>query len=434
MDMTVVGGILVVCMLLMLTSGIWVALTLTGLAIIGLTLIENSSIGLLLGTSSWSATTGWSLTALPLFIWMGEILFRTRLSRDLFEGLAPVLSRLPGKLLHVNILSCGIFAAVSGSSAATAATIGRMTLPELSKRGYADSMSIGTLAGSGTLGLLIPPSIILIIYGVAAEVSIARLFLAGALPGLVLILLFMTYTIGWSIVNGKLHGAMDDISYTFKEKILALKKLLPIVILIGGVLGSIYQGVATPTEAAAFGVFGALLLSRILGGFTIQSFIDSVTGAVKNSCMLGLILVGAHFLTLAMGFIGIPNALAEWIASLGLSPVQLIICLTFFFIAMGCFLDGISVIVLTTSVVLPMVTQAGIDTIWFGIFLVLVVEMSQITPPVGFNLFVIQSLTGKNIIYIARAALPFFFMIAIAIVLITMYPSIALYLPTLMNS
>jgi C4-dicarboxylate transporter DctM subunit len=434
MDMTIVGSILVVCMFLMLTSGIWVALTLTGLAIIGLALIENSSIGLLLGTSSWSATTGWSLTALPLFIWMGEILFRTRLSQDLFEGLAPSLSKLPGKLLHVNILSCGIFAAVSGSSAATAATIGRMTLPELSKRGYDDSMAIGTLAGSGTLGLLIPPSIILIIYGVAAEVSIARLFLAGAFPGLILILLFMGYTVIWSILKGKSGTVVDDVTYTFKEKLVALKKLIPIIFLIGGVLGSIYQGVATPTEAAAFGVLGALALSMLLGSFTVNGFIESVTGAVKNSCMLGLILVGAHFLTLAMGFIGIPNALAEWIASLGLSPIQLIMCLTLFFIALGCFLDGISVIVLTTSVVLPMVTQAGIDPIWFGIFLVLVVEMSQITPPVGFNLFVIQSLTGKNIIYVARAALPFFFMIAIAIVLITAYPSIALYLPTLMSS
>jgi len=434
MDMTLIGGILVVCMFLMLTSGIWVALTLTGLAIIGLKLIDNGSIGLLLGTSSWSATTGWSLTALPLFIWMGEILFRTRLSQDLFEGLSPTLSKLPGKLLHVNILSCGIFAAVSGSSAATAATIGRMTLPELSKRGYDDSMAIGTLAGSGTLGLLIPPSIILIIYGVAAEVSIARLFLAGALPGLILILLFMCYTIVWSIIKGRSSGVVDDITYTFAEKLLALKKLLPIIFLIGGVLGSIYQGIATPTEAAAFGVLGALTLSMLLGSFTLSGFIDSVTGAVKNSCMLGLILVGAHFLTLAMGFIGIPNALAEWIASLGLSPIQLIMCLTVFFIALGCFLDGISVIVLTTSVVLPMVTQAGIDAIWFGIFLVLVVEMSQITPPVGFNLFVIQSLTGKNIIYVAKAALPFFFMIAVAIVLITAYPAIALYLPTLMTS
>ncbi len=434
MDIGIIGVILFICMLLMLTSGIWVAFTLTGVAIIGLSLIGNDSIGLLLGTSSWSAMTSWSLTALPLFIWMGEILFRTRLSRDLFEGLAPLLSKLPGKLLHVNILSCGIFAAVSGSSAATAATIGRMTLPELKKRGYDDFMSIGTLAGSGTLGLLIPPSIILIIYGVSAEVSIARLFLAGALPGLVLIALFMSYTIGWTLFKGRTQKTDDEVTYTFKEKIFALRKLIPIVILIGAVLGSIYQGVATPTEAAAFGVTGALLLSAVLGSFTFSGLLDSICGAVKNSCMLGLILIGAHFLTLAMGFIGIPNALAEWIASLGLSPIQLIIYLSVFFIILGCFLDGISVIVLTTSVVLPMVTQANIDLIWFGIFLVLVVEMSQITPPVGFNLFVIQALTGKNILYVAKAALPFFFMIAFAIVLITLYPNIVLYLPTLMSS
>lgn len=433
MDMALIGGILVVCMLLMLTSGIWVSLTLTGLAVIGLMLVDNGSIGLLLGTSSWSAMTSWSLTALPLFIWMGEILFRTSLSRDLFEGLTPILSKVPGKLLHVNILSCGIFAAVSGSSAATAATIGRMTLPELSKRGYDDSMAIGTLAGSGTLGLLIPPSIILIVYGVSAEVSIARLFLAGLLPGLLLIVLFMLYTMVWSTLAKK---KTDDaeMSYTFVEKILALRKLIPIAILITAVLGSIYQGIATPTEAAAFGVAGAILLSMVLGSFTLSGFLESIAGAVRSSCMLGLILVGAHFLTMAMGFVGIPNALAEWIASLGLSSVELILYLTVFFVVLGCFLDGISVIVLTTSVVLPMVTQAGIDLIWFGIFLVLVVEMSQITPPVGFNLFVIQSLTGRNIFNVAKAALPFFFMIALAIVFIAVFPSIVLYLPTLMSS
>jgi len=438
-DIIVIGAILFICMLLMLTSGVWVALTLTGVSIIGLSMIGNDSIGLLLGTSSWSAMTSWSLTALPLFIWMGEILFRTRLSQDLFEGLAPILSKLPGKLLHVNILSCGIFAAVSGSSAATAATIGRMTLPELKKRGYDDFMAIGTLAGSGTLGLLIPPSIILIVYGVSAEVSIARLFLAGALPGLVLIAMFMGYTIIWSLVKGvgkakSIEQTAPEPVYSFKDKLLALKKLIPIIILIGGVLGSIYQGVATPTEAAAIGVAGSILLSALLGSFSFKGLIDSIEGAVKNSCMLGLILIGAHFLTLAMGFIGIPNALAQWIASLGLSPIELIIYLTVFFVIMGCFLDGISVIVLTTSVVLPMVTQANIDLIWFGIFLVLVVEMSQITPPVGFNLFVIQALTGKNILYIAKAALPFFFMIGSAIVLITAYPSLALYLPGLMSS
>jgi C4-dicarboxylate transporter DctM subunit len=412
-DISIIGFILVAAMMLMLVSGIWIALTLTGLAII--------------------ASTAWSLTALPLFIWMGEILFRTRLSEDLFQGLSPILAKLPGKLLHVNILSCGIFAAVSGSSAATAATIGRMTLPELKRRGYDESMAIGTLAGSGTLGLLIPPSIILIVYGVAAEVSITRLFLAGALPGLMLVGLFMSYTIGWSLLNKRSQVDDESETYTLADKIIALKKLLPIVLLIGGVLGSIYQGVATPTEAAAIGVTGSLLLSAVTGSFSLSGFTQSVLGAVKSSCMLGLILVGAHFLTLAMGFVGLPNELAAWIAKQGLSSIELIIYLTFFFIILGCFLDGISVVVLTTSIVLPMVSQAGIDLIWFGIFLVLTVEMSQITPPVGFNLFVIQSLTGKNILYVAKAALPFFIMIAVAIVIITIFPDVALYLPSLMT-
>ena len=434
MDELYLTVIFVFVLFLLLGTGVWVALALLGVAVVGMELFTTRPAGDTMITTIWTASSSWTLTALPLFIWMGEILFRTRLSQDLFEGLAPILSRFPGKLLHVNILSCGIFAAVSGSSAATAATIGRMTLPELSRRGYSESMAIGTLAGSGTLGLLIPPSIILIVYGVSAEVSIARLFLAGVLPGLVLILLFMAFTAGWTLMQGRKGEVADNIQYTTKEKIQALKKLIPIVLLIGGVLGSIYQGVATPTEAAAFGVAGSFLLSFVLGSFTLSGFIDSVAGAVKNSCMLGLILVGAHFLTLAMGFIGIPSALATWISDLGLSPIELILYLTVFFVIMGCFLDGISVIVLTTSVVLPMVTQANIDLLWFGIFLVLVVEMSQITPPVGFNLFVIQALTGKSIIYVAKAALPFFFMIAIAIVLITAYPSIVLYLPTLMTS
>lgn len=433
MDISLIGFILVVAMLVMLIGGVWVSLTLTGLSVIGLMLIDNSSIGLLFGTSSWSATTGWSLTALPLFIWMGEILFRTSLSEDLFQGLSPFLSKLPGKLLHVNILSCGIFAAVSGSSAATAATIGRMTLPELSKRGYDDSMSIGTLAGSGTLGLLIPPSIILIVYGVAAEVSIARLFLAGVLPGILLVSLFMLYVIISTLIKKDDLVPTESKIWSSFEKIVALKKLIPILMLITGVLGSIYMGIATPTEAAAFGVLGSLIISIITKNFSKDSFKKSVLGAVRSSCMLGLIIVGAHFLSLAMGFIGIPRELAAWISEQGLSTIGLIMWLTVFFVIMGFFLDGISMVVLTTSVVLPMVTQAGIDLIWFGIFLVLVVEMAQITPPVGFNLFVIQSLTGKDIFYVAKCAMPFFFMIALAIVIIIIYPDVVLYLPQFMS-
>ena len=433
MDITWISILLAVAMIVMLTFGVWVSFTLIAIGGLGLILSENYQVGMLFATGSWGAATSWSLTALPLFIWMGEVLFRTKLSEDLFEGLAPWLGKVPGKLLHVNILSCGIFAAVSGSSAATAATIGRMTLPELRKQGYSERMAIGTLAGSGTLGLLIPPSIILIVYGVAAEVSIARLFIAGAIPGLLLIVLFMGFTMIWGHLHKDELPTTTDQDTSWPARFKSLRKLLPVMGLIGFVLGSIYGGITTPTEAAAIGVTGSLVLAACTGSLTRQSFIDSLLGAVKSACMIGFILIGAHFLTLAMGFLGIPTALAQWIASLGLSPIVLILYLTVFFVILGCFLDGISVVVLTVAVVLPMVKSAGIDLLWFGIFIVLVVEMSQITPPVGFNLFVIQSLTGKNILYVAKAALPFFLLIALAIILITWFPEIVTYLPTTMS-
>ena len=328
MDIAFLSIVLAVAMILMLAVGVWVSLTLVGIGVLGLLLSGNDQIVLLFATSSWGASTSWSLTALPMFIWMGEVLFRTRLSEDLFKGLAPWMGGLPGKLLHVNILSCGIFAAVSGSSAATAATIGRMTLPELKAQGYSDKMAVGTLAGSGTLGLLIPPSIILIVYGVAAEVSIGRLFIAGALPGLMLVAMFMGYTMIWAKLNKDQLPTTKKENLAFSVKIKALKMLLPIVGLIIFVLGSIYTGFATPTEAAALGVFGALIIAAATGSLSIQSFKDSLLGAVKSSCMIGLILVGAHFLTLAMGFLGIPRELAAWIGSMSLTPFELLIGLT----------------------------------------------------------------------------------------------------------
>ena len=423
--------ILAVALIVMLMAGFWIALSLLALAVLGLFLIGNESIGLLLGTSAWGATTQWSLTALPLFIWMGEILFRTRLTHDLFDGLTPFLAKLPGGLVHINILSCGLFAAVSGSSSATAMTIGRITLPELKRKGYSDKAAIGSLAGSSTLGLLIPPSIILIIYSVSAEVSVARLFLAGIIPGVILIALFMIYTMLRSLYS--VQKTDNTANYTARDYVDALKKITPILSIIAIILGSIYSGVATPTEAAAIGVFVALLLSKYQGYLSTAGFLESVKGAIKNTCMLGFILVGAHFLTLSMAFIGLPQALAQYIALMQLSQLQLILCLTLFFIILGCFLDGISIIVLTAAIILPMVHSAGIDLIWFGIFLVLVVELSQITPPIGFNLFVINALTGKNIFYIAYAALPYFAIIVLAIILIFLFPKLVLYLPSLMN-
>jgi len=428
----ILGAIL----LLSLLSGIWVAASLFLVAFIALVLNDNSNIGLVLATTTWGASATWTLAALPLFIWMGEILFRTKLSEDLFHGLAPWLNKVPGRLLHVNILGCTIFAAVSGSSAATAATIGKMTIPELEKRGYPMKMMLGTLAGSGTLGFLIPPSIILIVYGVSAEVSISRLFIAGVLPGAMLVILFMGYTAIWSMLNKDQIPSEDDVelsAMSFGQKLYATRRLFPVMGLILFVLGSIYAGWATATEAAALGVFGALVLSLLTGNLSLQTFKESLLGATRTSCMITFIIAGAAFLSLAMGFTGIPRMLAESISAMGLSPTELIIVLTLFFMVLGFFLDGISMVVLTTSIVLPMVEKSGIDLLWFGIYVVLVVEMSQITPPVGFNLFVIQGLTKINILKIAGYALPFFFLLLTAIILLTVFPEIATWLPEIMT-
>ena len=423
--------VLVAVLFAFLGSGIWVAVSLLGVGLVGMTMFTSAPAGLVLATTVWGSSNSWALAALPLFIWMGEILFRSRLSEDMFSGLAPWLDHLPGRLLHVNILGCGVFAAVSGSSAATAATIGKMSLPELAKRGYDRTMSIGTLAGSGTLGLLIPPSIILIVYGVATEESIARLFIAGVLPGLMLVALFMGYVIVWALLNPAKVPA-DQLGMGLAERLRQTRRLIPVLLVIAGVIGSIYFGIASPTDAAAVGVLLSLILSWSSGTLTKATFIDGLMGATRTSCMIAFILAGAAFLTVAMGFTGIPRLLAEWIGSLDLSPAMLLVALTVFFIVLGCFLDGISVVVLTTAVIQPIVDQAGIDRIWFGIFIVLVVEMAQITPPVGFNLFVIQGLTEHNILEVARAALPFFFLLLLGVVLLVAFPGLATWLPSQM--
>jgi tripartite ATP-independent transporter DctM subunit len=383
-------------------------------------------------TTIWTASSSWALTALPLFIWMGEILFRTRLSEDMFKGLAPWMGRLPGRLLHTNVVGCTVFAAVSGSSAATVTTVGKMSIPELRRRGYPESLIIGTLAGAGTLGLMIPPSLTLIVYGVAINESIAKLFIAGILPGLVLAALFMGYVVVWAIMHQDQVPA-GDVETTLREKLWQSRFLIPVACLILTVLGSIYLGFATATEAASFGVVGALLLAAVQGSLTWESFVESLMGAVRTSCMIALILAGAAFLSLAMGFTGLPRALAEWIASFNLSPVALIAALTVFYIILGCFLDGISSVVLTMAVVEPMIRLAGIDLIWFGIFIVVVVEMAQITPPVGFNLFVLQGMTGHEISYIARTAVPFFLLMCLMVVLLVMFPELATWLPETMR-
>jgi tripartite ATP-independent transporter DctM subunit len=420
--------LLIVALFALLGSGVWIGLALSGVAWIGMTLFSSRPAGDAMAVTVWGTASSWTLTALPLFVWMGEILFRTRLSEDMFKGLAPWLERVPGRLLHTNIIGCTIFAAVSGSSAATCATIGKMTLPELKQRGYPDDITIGTLAGAGTLGLLIPPSIIMIVYGVTANVSIAQLFIAGVLPGVLLAALFSGYIVCWALLHpDRVPAATERTS--FAQKFHASRHLIPVVLLIALVLGSIYTGLATATEAAAFGVVGSLALSAAQRSLDWSSFRAALLGATRLYCMIALILAGAAFLTLAMGYIGLPRELAEWIGSLGLTPFALIIALALFYIVLGCFLDGISMVVLTMGVILPTVEKAGIDLLWFGIFIVVVVEMAQITPPVGFNLFVLQGMTKKQITWIAKQALPMFLLMCIAVFAIWYFPSLVTLLP-----
>ena len=415
-------------LLFFLGSGIWVALSMIGVSAIGMMLFTSRPVGDAMATTIWGTSSSWTLTALPLFVWMGEILFRTKLSENLFKGLSPWMQRLPGGLIHVNVVGCALFAAISGSSAATVATVGKMSIPELRKRNYPEKILLGSLAGSGTLGLLIPPSIILIIYGVAVQESIAKLFIAGIIPGIMIALIFMSYVIIWTLINIKSMPKIIE-KYSFFEKLKRSKQLLPVIILISAVIGSIYTGIATATEAASLGVVGALVLSYFQKSLTLKTFKSSLLGATKTSCMIAFILAGSTFLSLAMGFTGLPRNLALWIQNMELSPYVLIFVLMIFYIILGMFLDGISAVVLTMAIIEPMIRQAGFDMIWFGIFLVIVVEMAQITPPVGFNLFVLQGMAKKDMGYIARSAFPLFLLMVLAVILVVVFPEIALWMP-----
>ncbi len=415
-------------LLIFLGSGIWVAISMVGVSSIGMMLFTTRPVGDAMATTIWGASSSWTLTALPLFVWMGEILFRTKLSENLFEGLSPWMQKLPGGLVHVNVVGCALFAAISGSSAATVATVGKMSIPELRKRKYPESILLGSLAGSGTLGLLIPPSIILIIYGVTVQESIAKLFIAGIVPGIMIALIFMTYVMIWSLINKKSMPTFKQ-DFSLMEKVRKSGKLIPVILLIVSVIGSIYTGIATATEAASLGVVGALILSYFQKSLSFRTFKESLLGATKTSCMIAFILAGATFLSLAMGFTGLPRNLALWIEGMELSPYVLIFVLMIFYIILGMFLDGISAVVLTMAIIEPMIRQAGFDMIWFGVFLVIVVEMAQITPPVGFNLFVLQGMANKDMGYIARSAFPLFLLMIFAVILVVLFPEIALWMP-----
>jgi tripartite ATP-independent transporter DctM subunit len=428
MSTLVIAGVLLALLLFLLAGGVWIAIALGVVGWAGLAFFTDTPPDINLFQAFWGSSASWTIAALPLFIWMGEILYRTRLSEEMFAGLAPWLDWLPGRLMHVNVLACGIFGTVSGSSAATCATVAKVALPELRKRGYDEKTCLGSLCGAGTLGILLPPSIIMVVYAVAAEVSILKVFMAGILPGALLMLLFSGYIVVWALLNPD-RTPKERLRLPLREKLHRSRLLIPCLLLIFFVIAVMATGWATATEAAAFGVLGALFIALMAGGLSAKAFRDSVMGAMRLSCMIMLILAGAAFLSFCMAFTGIPRALADWVVAIEPSRYALLAILGLVYLVLGTALDGVSMIVLTTSVVIPMVQKVGIDLVWFGIFIVLLVEIAEVTPPLGFNMFVLQTMSGRDSTFVAAASLPFFAMMILALVLITAFPALATWLP-----
>lgn len=431
MEILLSAGVVLAFLLGFLALGVWVFVSLALVAFCALFFVHGmdaSRIGTIAANIIYRYSLGWELAAIPLFIWMGEILFKTDISSRLFRGLSPFVDYIPGRLLHTNVLGCTLFASVSGSSPATTATVGRITTAELFPRGYDRSVTLGSLAGAGSLGLLIPPSIVMIVYGILAEQSISRLFAAGVLPGLMIAGLYS----GYIMVRATMNPAIvppERTHYRPRDFFIAVVNLLPLLGLMSIVLGSIYTGIATPSEAAAVGVLGAIFIVVITGQFSLSVMRDTLVGAIKTSTMVCSILITAALLSTAMGYLHIPADVARAIGGLDLSPWSLLLVLSLFYLVLGFFLDGNSIVVMSLPIALPLALQAGFDPIWFGIYLVLMVEMAQITPPVGFNLFVLQGISGEQMSFLVKAAFPFFLLMVVAVILLALFPGIALWLP-----
>ncbi len=431
MSLFVISATILGLLVLFLGSGIWVGISLFMVGIVSFMLFTGIPPLAVLSNILWNNVNGSAMMALPLFIFMGEILFKSKISENLFNALSPWMNSVPGRLIHVNIIASALFAAVSGSSAATTATVGKITLPELKKRKYDESLYIGSLAGAGTLGFLIPPSLVMLVYGIVAEVSIGKLFIAGIVPGIMIAFSLCLFAAIRSIINPDLapHGGL---SFNWQDRVRAIPNLLPVIILILMVLGSIYMGWATPTEAATVGVLGALFFAVLSRSLDRRTFWDAVLGAIKTSSMIMLIVCGASFLSVAIGYLGIPGKLTAFIGTLGLSKYQLMAILAVMYVILGCLLDGFSMIVMSLPLALPLIVAAGFDPLWFGIFLIIMIEVAQITPPVGFNLFVINGITNTNIFKIALYSLPSFVILFIIVAIITIYPELVLTLPNMM--
>ncbi|MEW6259053.1 MAG: TRAP transporter large permease subunit [Thermodesulfobacteriota bacterium] len=431
MDLATVSFTLLVLLVLFMGGTVWIGISLFLVGLGGFLIFTDLPYGSILSTGLWNNTSGSAMLALPMFIWMGEILFRSDISQNLFKGLTPWMDAIPGRLLHVNVFACSLFAAVSGSSAATTATVGKITVPELDKRGYRRDMAIGSLAGAGTLGFMIPPSMMMLVYGIIGDVSIGKLFIAGFIPGLLIAGLFSAYIVIRCMIDPSIAPTQAE-GYSWKQRMAAISQIAPVAAMVIGVLGSLYKGWATPTEAGVVGVAASLLFSVATNSMSWDTFRATLLGTVKTTCMIMLIVVGASYLSVVVGYLGITRKLTLFVTSLGLSKYTLIFILSLLYIVLGCLVDGFSMIVMTTPIVLPMVTAVGFDPIWFGIYLIIMIELAQVTPPVGFNLFVISGLNNDDVLVIAKAAMPFFLLMCMATVLITIFPKIVLFLPAMM--
>lgn len=432
--MTAVFSVLFAGIFGALAIGVWIGVALIAVSAVLMLTFRSLPMDLLFSQYIYNIMASSDLVALPMFVIMGEILFRTRLSTALFRGLAPWAALVPGRLFHINVMASSVFASISGSSAATTQVVGRISLAELNQRGYAPNIAIGSLAGAGTLGLIIPPSTLIIIYGVLAEESVLRLFTAGVIPGL---LLAGTFSLWIAIHSSLQKDAIPESEEAlrklkFRQRLASLKELAPVLFLVLAVLGSMYAGIATPTEAGALGVLGATIVTLVQRTLTLETVKEVAIESTKTCSMIGLIILGATILGNVTAMMGIPEFVSHWVGDLGLSPIALIFALLILYLILGTVLEGFALIATTLPVVLPLVEAAGFDKVWFGIFLVIVTEISQITPPVAFNFVVIQGITKRSTGYLARVTMPYLLIMMAFAMLLAVFPGIVTWLPNLL--
>lgn len=407
-----------------------------GLALTGLSILQFEVGGAtdLAVTAVWNVFSEFTLSAVPLFIFMGEIMLVSGVSGRMYTAISPLFTRVPGKLLHTNIAVSAMFGAVSGASTATAAAVGSVAYPELEKRGYHPATVVGTLAAGGTLGLLIPPSLSLLIYGATQQVSIGRLFLAGILPGIMLATMMMLLIGVIARRNpGLVPGAAERVGV--RAALCGLASIWPLGFLVFAVLGTIYLGLATPTEAAGLGVAAATVLGFAWGELNLRKLWLAFVDSAQVFVAIGIVMLGALVLAQAISIIGLPYEVLSWIESMALTPLQVLIAVSIFYLILGCFFDGISLMLMTLPLVFPVMTGVGFDPIWLGVVITILIEIGMLTPPVGMNLYVLSGITANKVTLLqaARASLPYWLLLLAGIAILTMFPQIVLFLPSQMN-